>query len=206
MHWGHATSSDLITWQERKIAIAPDSNGQIWSGSAVVDTKNTAKFVNAASEDIPLVAIYTSYNPSSGSQTQSIAYSLDKGLNYTKYNANPVLRNSGTGNDFRDPKVVSIGNTWVMALAVKDRIHFYSSPDLKAWTKESEFGEGKGNQEGVWECPDLIPLPHYVSDKLTREVWVLLVSIDSHVSMHLHIMAEQFLFTFPIYIQSNQKN
>ena len=42
-----------------------------------------------------------------------------------------------------------------MTLAVKDHIRFYSSPDLKNWKEESQFGKGLGAQGGVWECPDL---------------------------------------------------
>ncbi|HPN59835.1 MAG TPA: glycoside hydrolase family 32 protein, partial [Chitinophagaceae bacterium] len=76
---------------------------------------------------------------------------------------------------FRDPKVSwnTAANKWIMTLAVADRIHFYSSPDLKIWTKESEFGEKAGAHGGVWECPDLFPMKHD-----GKEIWVLLVSLN----------------------------
>lgn len=60
-----------------------------------------------------------------------------------------------------------------MTLAVADRVHFYSSPDLKNWTKESEFGDKAGAHGGVWECPDLFPMKYEGKD-----IWVLLVSIN----------------------------
>ncbi|HXB93812.1 MAG TPA: glycoside hydrolase family 32 protein, partial [Puia sp.] len=79
--------------------------------------------------------------------------------------------------DFRDPNVswYAKGKKWVMALATKDRITFYSSTDLKGWTKESEFGEGIGAHGGVWECPSLFSLNLKVRE-IEKPYWVLLVS------------------------------
>ncbi|TSD65904.1 glycoside hydrolase family 32 protein [Inquilinus sp. KBS0705] len=178
MHWGHATSTDLVHWKQQPIALYPDSLGYIFSGSVVVDEKNTSGF--GKDGKVPLVAIFTHHDPkgekagTSVFQNQSLAYSLDEGQTWTKYAANPVLKNPGI-KDFRDPKVFWYApqNKWVMNLATKDRITFYSSADLKSWTKESEFGEKLGAHGGVWECPDMFPL------KLNgKEYWVLLVSIN----------------------------
>ncbi|GAB3325980.1 glycoside hydrolase family 32 protein [Larkinella ripae] len=178
MHWGHATSQDLVLWQELPVALFPDELGWIFSGSAVVDANNTSGF--GQNGQVPLVAIFTHHHPkleemkSDRHQYQSLAYSLDEGKTWTKYAGNPVLPNPGIA-DFRDPKVrwYEPHQKWVMALAVKDRIAFYSSPDLKSWSMESEFGSDRGAHGGVWECPDLLPFRHG-----GREVWVLLVSIN----------------------------
>jgi fructan beta-fructosidase len=175
MHWGHATSSDLMHWTEQPIALYPDSLGTIFSGSAVVDKENTACFGKNA-----IIAIFTHHNKKIEDaktglhQYQSIAYSTDEGKTWTKYKGNPVLPNPGIW-DFRDPKVqwYEAGKKWLMTLATKDRITFYSSPNLKSWTKESEFGEKLGAHGGVWECPDLISLDYNATKK-----WVLLVSIN----------------------------
>ena len=178
MHWGHATSRDLISWKHQPIAIYPDSTGTIFSGSAVVDKNNTSGFGKKG--QAPLVAIYTSHNHKgekegrSDFQNQSIAYSNDEGKTWIKYSGNPVLKNPGI-TDFRDPKVMwyEPKKKWVMTLATKDRITFYSSPDLKKWSKESEFGKEVGAHGGVWECPDLFTL-----DDNGKKVWVLIVSIN----------------------------
>ncbi len=179
MHWGHAVSKDLVHWEHLPIALYPDSLGYIFSGSAVIDYKNTSGF---GTEGNPaMVAVYT-YHDMAGEkagkidfQTQGIAYSLDKGRTWTKYEGNPVLQNPGI-KDFRDPKVAwyEPEQKWVMILAVKDHAEIYASKDLKSWTKESEFGATIGAHGGVWECPDLFPLE--VANDTTK--WVMLISIN----------------------------
>ena len=181
MHWGHAISTDLVHWEHQPIALYPDSLGWIFSGSAVVDWENTSGL--GTKNNPPLVAIYTYHSMEvektgrDDFQTQGIAYSLDKGRSWTKYAGNPVLRNPGM-RDFRDPKVMwyEREQKWIMTLAVKDHISFYSSPDLIHWGFESDFGDGLGAHGGVWECPDLFPLEEGSSGE---QKWVLLVSINS---------------------------
>ena len=135
MHWGHAVSADMIQWKHLPIALFPDRLGYIFLGSAVVDSNNTTGF--GRNGNIPLVAIFTNHDPKgekagrSNFQNQSIAYSLDAGTTWKKYEHNPVLRNPGI-KDFRDPKVswYAPGRKWIMALATHDRITFYSSKNL----------------------------------------------------------------------------
>jgi len=178
MHWGHATSKDLIHWKELPVAIYPDNIGTIFSGSAVVDKNNTSGFGKKG--QAPLVAIFTQHDTigeKSGKndfQTQSVAYSLDDGKTWTKYTRNPVVKNPGM-RDFRDPKVMwyEPQKKWIMTLATGDRITFFSSPDLKNWKKESEFGMGLGAHGGGWECPDLFTL-----DDNGKKVWVLIVNLN----------------------------
>ncbi|MFI5186017.1 MAG: glycoside hydrolase family 32 protein [Chitinophagales bacterium] len=178
MHWGHATSRDLIHWKREAIAIYPDSLGMIFSGSAVVDEKNTSGF--GENGKVPLVAIFTQHDAKAEKegknnfQNQSLAYSLDNGKTWIKYSGNPVLKNPGI-TDFRDPKVMwyKPQKKWIMTLATKDVITFYSSPDLKKWKKESEFGKGIGAHGGVWECPDLFQL-----NDNGKKVWVLIVNLN----------------------------
>ena len=166
MHWGHAISKDLVNWEYKPTAIAPDKLGAIFSGSAVIDHDNTAGFGKGA-----MIAIYTSAGER---QIQSIAYSLDGGKTFTKYEGNPVLSDANII-DFRDPKVFwhAPSKQWVMSLATSQIITFYGSKNLKEWTCLSEFGEGLGAHGGVWECPDLFPLTYEGKTK-----WVLFVSIN----------------------------
>lgn len=174
MHWGHAVSTDMVIWEHLPVALYPDDLGYIFSGSVVVDKNNTSGLGTA--ENPPLIAIFTYHQPEMEKageidyQYQGIAYSTDKGRTWTKYDKNPVLPNPGI-KDFRDPKVFwhEEGQKWVMSLAVLDHITFYSSPDLKSWAKESDFGFELGGHGGVWECPDLIRM---------GDQWVLLVSIN----------------------------
>lgn len=182
MHWGHAVSSDLVNWESLPIALYPDSLGYIFSGSAVYDAENSSGL--GSTENPPMVAIFTYHNAEEANtssdtfQNQAIAFSLDKGKTWEKYEGNPVLPNPGI-RDFRDPKVSLITNadgtkSWIMTLAVLDHINFYSSPDLKSWTLLSEFGETIGAHGGVWECPDLLPF----KTPSGEDKWVLLVSIN----------------------------
>ena len=178
MHWGHAVSPDMIHWKELPIALYPDSLGYIFSGSAVVDSNNTSGFGKHGK--IPIVAIFTNHDPkgerigTDNFQNESIAYSLDKGTTWTKYSGNPVLKNPGI-RDFRDPKVIYYApeHKWVMTLATKDRVTFYSSSNLKNWSRESDFGSVQGAHGGCFECPDMFPL------KLNgKTYWILIVNIN----------------------------
>ena len=178
MHWGHAVSRDMVHWKELPVALYPDSLGYIFSGSAVVDARNTAGFGKGGK--VPLVAIFTHHDPKGEKagrndfQNQSLAYSLDEGKSWTKYAHNPVLKNPGI-RDFRDPKVMwfAAAHKWVMTLATLDRVTFYSSPNLKDWKKESEFGKDAGAHGGVWECPDLFALTLN-----GKAYWVLIVNVN----------------------------
>lgn len=180
MHWGHAVSEDLIKWEHKPIALYPDELGYIFSGSAVVDKNNTSGFGNDGIA--PLVAIYTYHDPvgekegTNTYETQGIAYSLDNGDTWTKYEGNPVLDNQGN-KDFRDPKVMWHDPTesWIMTLVAGDRAQFYRSKDLKTWQFLSEFGNDKGAHGGVWECPDLFQVEVEGSNE---KKWVLLISVN----------------------------
>ncbi len=163
MHWGHATSSDLVHWTEQPEALYPDAMGTMFSGSAVVDWKNTSVF--GENGQPPLVSIYTV----AGDQfSQCLAYSADGGRTFKKYGGNPIVKQITAGN--RDPKVFWHEPTgrWVMVLWVekerRNTIHFLTSPNLKDWTVASIAND-------FFECPDFFELS--VDGNPANKKWVL---------------------------------
>lgn len=162
MHWGHAVSKDLLHWKELNDAIFPVVNLEggkedaAFSGSAVVDLKNTSGFRKNGID--PIIAVYTSTG-----RGECIKLSYDNGRTFSDYEGNPILKHNG-----RDPKVFwyDPGNHWVMVVwdysdekklsldqkAVVNQHLVYTSPDLKNWTRQSGI-------EGFFECPDLFELP-----------------------------------------------
>lgn len=172
MSWGHAISKDLIHWETLPVAIAEEKDTMIFSGTCVADVNNSSGF--GKNGKTPLVAIYTGHIEGIN-QSQHIAYSLDDGITWTKYNKNPVL--DLHKKDFRDPKVFwhEAKKYWVMALMfpVEHIVQFYSSADLKEWNHLSNLGP-IGDTSGVWECPDLTQVP--IDGEPGKKKWLLQMS------------------------------
>lgn len=164
MSWGHAISTDLIHWKELPVVMYPDKSGAIFSGTIVIDYKNTSGFSRDGIS--PMVAIYTSH--SQLTETQCIAYSLDKGRTFTKYEKNPVIDSKEKWNstDLRDPKVFWHQPTgkWVMVLFERDGNSIYTSENLKEWSYKSHI-------TGFFECPQFFELMVDGNKKNTK--WVM---------------------------------
>jgi len=169
MSWGHAVSSDMVHWQNLPVAIPEAPAFMIFSGSSVVDERNSSGLCGMQP---CLTAIYTAHKE--GWQRQNLAYSLDRGRTWKEYSANPVLDEKKP--DFRDPKVFWYApqKKWVLVTVFADerRARFYESRDLKTWKFLSEFGPA-GTSEGRWECPDLVELP---VEGTQKSKWVLIIS------------------------------
>ena len=172
MHWGHAVSRDLIHWEHLDPAIARDPVGHIFSGSSVVDKKNTAGFGKDA-----IIAIYTN-NSVNHDEVQCIAYSNDNGRTFTKYEGNPVLTPFDGLKDFRDPKVFwyEKDKCWFMIVSADKETRFYKSKNLKKWDYVSAFGKGLGQQPCQYECPDFFQLPVNGDEKNMK--WVMTMNIN----------------------------
>jgi beta-fructofuranosidase len=169
IHWGHATSDDLIHWRDLPFALTPtpgsaDENG-CWSG-CLVDN-----------DGVPTIVYTGARGARHETQTQCLATSRDGLLTWEKYGGNPVLSEvpaeTGQTNDFRDPYVWREGKTWYLVLAsrivgVGGAALLYRSPDLIHWEYLHPLLVGSAEKTGtVWECPSFFPL----GDK-----WVLIVA------------------------------
>lgn len=178
MSWGHAVSKDLTHWQHLPVALKEENGIMIFSGSAVVDHRNTSGF--GSSENPPMIAIYTGHRDDGNTvrQDQRIAYSLDNGRSWTKYEGNPVIDEGMS--DFRDPKVFwhEDSEKWIMvvALSKEQKVRFYSSQNLKEWDLLSEFGPAGAADDILWECPDLFELN--VEGEPDKSRWVLQVDVN----------------------------
>ena len=168
MTWGHAVSNDLLHWKQLANAIEPDELGTIFSGSAVVDWKNTSGLQTGA-ENV-LVALYTAAGEFASPKkkfTQCLAYSNDRGRTWVKYNGNPVIGN--IRDDERDPKAIWHEPTkkWVMALFLDKDNEFaiLVSPNLINWEISQTF-----TIDGSRECPDLFPMK--IEGEPGNEKWI----------------------------------
>ncbi|GLU34323.1 glycosyl hydrolase [Trinickia caryophylli] len=184
MSWGHATSCDLVHWEEQPVAIRANEKEEVFSGSVVVDAHNTSGLGPAGSS--PLVALYTSvYKPGSGHepgvQAQSLAYSMDHGQTWHRYAHNPVLTLEPESRQFRDPKVTwyAPGGYWLMTAVVADAqvVKLYRSSDLIHWSFLSDFTLPDVPHRGaLWEMPELLALPLDGNPHDVR--WVMIVNVN----------------------------
>lgn len=165
MHWGHTVSTDLIHWDEQPLALHPDEIGTMFSGTAVIDYSNTSGF-GRGKDNPAFVVFYTADSPSA--QRQCMAYSLDEGRTFTKYEGNPIIdsHEKWQSHDTRDPKVLwyAPGKHWSMVLNERDGHSIYTSSNLKDWTYQSHL-------TGLWECPELFELP--VEGNPSERKWVM---------------------------------
>lgn len=148
MHWAHAVSKDLITWEDRPIAFYPDANGAMFSGCIVADENNTSGLFSG--ENGGLVALITA---DGNGQRIKVAYSEDEGTTWTKLDkiAADWTDDPLVSTDFRDPKVFRWEGKWFMVVA-GGPLRIYSSDNLLDWTCESAY------RDLHTECPDLYPV------------------------------------------------
>lgn len=157
MHWGHAVGTDLIHWTELGDVLFPDETGDMFSGSAIVDTDNLLGL--KVNEHDPLILFYTAAGgnrelSADSKFTQCIAYSTDGGYTFRKYEKNPVVGHIKGGN--RDPKVIRDpgSGVYVMALYLDgDEYALLTSSNLSDWKILQTL-----SLQGDNECPDFFPL------------------------------------------------
>lgn len=170
MHWGHAVSKDLESWEDLPIALYPDQSydtdslGGCFSGSALV-------------KDDTLFIFYTGsiHKGEEVIQTQNIVTSTD-GRTFCKYSGNPVFGSpEGASKECRDPKVFEHeGNYYIVCggtIEGEGKIFLYTSSDLYNWKFVGSVLPEEEYCGTMIECPDLF----YLEGK-----WVLCFSPMNH--------------------------
>ncbi|GAA3285336.1 glycoside hydrolase family 32 protein [Dactylosporangium vinaceum] len=152
MHWGHATSPDMVHWTQRPIALEPGVHaGDLWSGNAVVDTANVTGLKRG--DDDPIVMF-------SGTNGVTVHYSTDGARTFQTFDHGRKV--AVPGGISRDPHVFwhAASGRFVMVVwndAGSDGggngASFYTSTNLLDWTYRSRFAAG-----WFFECPDMFPL------------------------------------------------
>lgn len=168
MHWGHAVSSDLIHWEEKDIALFLGENGNIFSGSAIIDQNN---LLGLPREEEPAAVLY--YTATTHPFTQRMAYSTDHFKTIKEYAGNPIIPHMVGGN--RDPKVVYCEErgTYIMALYfIEDEYALLSSTNLTDWELFQRI-----RFPGEAECPDIIP----IKDSNGLKKWVFMGANDRYI-------------------------
>ncbi len=161
IHWGHASSTDLVHWRHEPIALVPTPGGPdadgCWSGCAVIGP------------DGP-VFLYTGRD--GDRETVCLAHGDADLRRWQKDASNPVLEPpiSPQVSDFRDPRVWRDGDGWNMVIGVglaarpgqaagPGAVLLYRSSDLRQWQLVGPIIEGDEASAGeVWECPDLFTI------------------------------------------------
>lgn len=189
LSWGHATSSDLVNWTYQDIAIPIGANLFSYSGTTWYDVNNDTGLGTAVNP--PYLAYFTGFNTSNGNQDQRLAYSLDQGVSWTKYNNNPVISvaqesitDSTNGKESRDPKVFfdAPRNRWFMWITHggQKKASSWVSTDGKNWIYLTDFSStqipGLPASVGAWEVPDFFEIP--IEDEVGSK-WVMLFTPSS---------------------------
>ena len=175
MHWGHAVSSDMLSWEEKEIALFPDQNGTMFSGSATEDTRNLSGLKKG--DKNPLLLFYTAAGGTSELSrgkpfTQRLAYSTDGGKTFIKREGNPIIDFIAEGN--RDPKVVWAEeiDAYLLALYLTGNDYaLFTSENLLDWTLLQKI-----KIDGENECPDV-----YVFKKENKIYRAIIGAADRYV-------------------------
>lgn len=191
MHWGHAVSRDLIHWEERELALYPDSTGTIYSGSAILDRNDSA----GAGKDCPLFFYTNASYDRKGTQCLAIG----NGKSLVKYSGNPIIPNTN-GQIERDPVPVFDPDSGIWRLVTylgedeNRKFAIYSSHDLVHWDRTDTYTILPGR-----ECPGLRKMKDTADDS---ETWLFteasnhyrLGSISADGKITMHTESEKFLF------------
>ncbi|GHJ91589.1 glycosyl hydrolase family 32 [Streptomyces sp. NE5-10] len=161
IHWGHATSTDLVTWTDEPVALVPGATGPdrdgCWSGVLVDDGGVPTLVYSGRHGDRELPCVATG--------TPDLRH-------WTKDPANPVIAAPPEGLDltaYRDHCVWKEDGRWrqLVGSGVRGRggtALLYDSEDLRTWRYVGPLltGDASDGRAGdpdwtgtMWECVDL---------------------------------------------------
>ncbi|MFC7202895.1 GH32 C-terminal domain-containing protein [Haloferax namakaokahaiae] len=167
IHWGHATSDDLLHWEDQPVALAPDPDGPdrdgCWSGCTVVADDGTPTILYTGGRD--------------HHQLPCLATSDDSLLRrWDRHDENPIIEAApadldilGTDDwaaEFRDHAVWKVGDDWYQLIGsaiahVGGVALLYRSADLRDWEFVGQLASGTEGHGTVWECPELLDFGDY---------------------------------------------
>lgn len=175
MHWGHATSPDMVHWHHQPIALAPtpggpDSEG-CFSGSAVI-FEGKPTFIYTGVQNAPPAETTLHDGNDKLRETQLLATAEDDDLLHWKKLPTPIIATPPQGmyvTGFRDPCVWQEGDNWYLGIGSGERgiggcVLLYRSRDLHHWEYLHKLVQGKPNGKvavnpcdsgEMWECPDV---------------------------------------------------
>jgi beta-fructofuranosidase len=173
IHWGHASSADLVHWRDEPIALAPSpglDEGGCFSGSfALVDGQPTLYYTGHTAER----------------QVQCMATSDDM-VRWTKHPQLAIVeRPEGVeAQDFRDPYVFRHDGHWYLVVGAgldhaRGQCLLYRSDDGRHWQPRGALFTAPDDSYGVmWECPNFFPL---------GDRWVLVFSRWLGLGVHAFV-------------------
>lgn len=163
IHWGHATSEDLLHWRDEPVALAPSPDGPdrdgCWSGCAVDDDGTPTILYTGGDGRRQLPCLATSADPRLGTWNKD----PDNPVIAAPPSDLDLLSTEHWAVEFRDHAVWRDGDTWYQLIGsgVVDEggaVLLYSSPDLREWEYEGPLLVGDDGHGTVWECPELLDL------------------------------------------------
>ncbi len=161
IHWGHATSEDLVHWEDEPVALSPSPDGPdrdgCWSGCAVDDDGTATILYTGGRGAVQLPCRATATDPDLRA--------------WVKDPENPVIDEAPAdvvGSDhweaeFRDHCIWHADGRWhhLIGSGLVDAggvVFYYVSEDLRDWEYAGPLLVGTGETGAMWECPELLDL------------------------------------------------
>ena len=179
MHWGHAVSDDMVSWESLPVALFPtksyDRDGVFSGGAIEKDDKmylyyTAIKYLEVSDEDTT-VALNCQFEASQAMLISDDGYNFDNFEDKKQIIKAITDEKVGDRIHTRDPKVWKFRDKYYMILGSKimesgndtytPRVLFYVSNDAVNWQYINAFGV-YGSLGNMWECPDIFPCPENV--------------------------------------------